>query len=61
MLLKEKILELVRESDDQMSNKQHIQRAEKLSDKFKDVEPETYSVPMEKYFGLPAHQTDKKA
>lgn len=59
MTLAEKIRARMQEAEDQMSVKEHIRRAERLSEKFKDVEPESYSVPMEKYYGLPAFQTEK--
>ena len=59
MTLAGKVLEKLMEADDQISTKEHIRRAEKLADKFKDVEPESYSVPMEKYYGLPAFEKNK--
>jgi len=61
MTLTGKVLERLKEADDQLSTKEHIRRAEKLAEKFKDVEPESYSVPMERYYGLPAFEQDKIA
>jgi|688.fasta_scaffold2437617_2 hypothetical protein len=40
-------------ADDQVREKA-LEDAEALSDLFKDVKPKTYSVPMERFLGLPA-------
>ena len=61
MSMKEKISDLRKESEDQVSAKQRIRRAEKLAEKFKHVKPETYSVPMERFYGLPEPQSDNSA
>ena len=58
MNMEKQILDLIEKSESQVSGKEHIKRAEKLAEKFKHVEPETYSVPMEKFFGLPSFQND---
>lgn len=52
--LAEKVKEAVKEAEKSVPHWEHVRRAERLSDKFKDVRPETYSVPIERFAGLPS-------
>ena len=61
MNMEKRILDLIEKSENQVSGKEHIKRAEKMAEKFKHIEPETYSVPMEKFFGLPSFRNDSNA
>ena len=47
-----KRLEKVEKTDDQRAKA--LREAEMLADRYSDIQPDTYSVPMEKFFGLPA-------
>ena len=49
----EKILDEL--SHEEAAKKKALQDAERLADKFKDVTPSPFVVPMERFFGLPAH------
>lgn len=37
---------------------QALRDADRMADQFKDVLPKTFSVPMERFYGLPAFQKD---
>ena len=56
----EKILQKLDKNDPRPAN-ESIRRAEMLSDKFHDVKPKTYSVPMERFIGIPAFHNEKNA
>ena len=56
----EKILETVKNVDLDNTN-ENIRKAELLADKYSHVQPKTYSVPMERFAGLPEFHNEKNA
>ncbi len=54
MSLVEKVTMLIRDADIAGKDKSSaIENAEKLADKYKDVKPQSFSIPMEKLHRLP--------
>lgn len=55
MTLVQKVEKLVEQAaKEEQQRDQALRDAEALADRYKDVQPRTYSVPMEKFLGLPA-------
>lgn len=48
----DRVEKLLEKTDDQRTKA--LREAEMLADRYSDIQPDTYSVPMEKFFGLPA-------
>jgi len=62
MSLVQKVEALVRDAETTTKKKSEaIEKAEKLADKFRDVKPQSYSIPMERIHGLPAFHIEKNA
>ena len=56
MSLGKQIKDLLNRPENQLNNRERLKRAERLSEKFKHVEPETYVIPTERFYGLPVPQ-----
>ncbi len=60
MSLVKKVEDLVRDADTATKEKStEIENAEKLADKYKDVKPQPFYIPMERFHGLPAFRNKK--
>lgn len=56
MTLSQKVERLVDQAaKDDVYKDRALRDAEMLADRYKDVQPKTYSIPMEKFHGLPAY------
>jgi hypothetical protein len=61
MSLVELVEALVRDIDLTTKDKSDAnEKAEKLAEKYKDVKPQSYPMPMERFHGLPAFQNEKE-
>lgn len=61
MSLVEKVEALLKEDKTDAKKSEALKRAEKLADKYESVRPQTFSVPMERFYGFPAFETEKNA
>lgn len=62
MSLVERVEALVKDVDTAAKDKSGaIENAEKLADKYRDVKPKSFSIPMERFHGLPAFHSEKNA
>ena len=57
MTLTEKVSELLDQvhSNDDSDKAKELKKAEELADKYDDIRPKTYAVPMERFYGLPVY------
>ncbi|MGU9977824.1 MAG: hypothetical protein ACNYNY_03960 [Candidatus Oxydemutatoraceae bacterium WSBS_2016_MAG_OTU14] len=60
MSLVKKVEDIVRNIDTATKEKSDaIENAEKLADEYKDVKPQSFCIPMERFHGLPTFHNEK--